>query len=357
MLTNTGSDGPTLVPPFDALGRPLSDLRISVTDRCNFRCIYCMPEKMFGDGYSFLARERLLTLEEIARVARILAGHGVEKIRITGGEPLLRRGLPSLVRMLAALTTAGGRPIDVGLTTNGALLESQAPLLRAAGLRRITISLDSLDDRTFGRMNGRDFPVKRVLDGIDAAVRVGFHPIKINMVVRRGLNENSILPLADYAGRHGLVLRFIEYMDVGTANRWRFDQVVTADEILALVDAVMPLEPLQPTSPGEVATRYRYRDGSGEIGVIASVTRPFCATCSRVRLTADGQLFSCLFGGHGFDLRELLRASGCDAELLAHVEALWRARDDRYSALRTAASTPDSGSSAAARSEMFAIGG
>lgn len=349
--------GPTGEPFIDALGRPLRDLRISVTDRCNFRCVYCMPEEMFGSGHRFLERERLLTFEEIARVARLLSGRGVEKIRITGGEPLLRRGLPSLVGLLSTLRGADGHPLDVGLTTNGSLLEQQAPLLREAGLERITISLDSLDDRVFGDMNGRGFPVARVLGGIEAALRAGFRPIKLNMLVRRGVNETSILPLADYARQRGLVLRFIEYMDAGTANGWRLDDVMPADEILALVDRNRPLEPIEPVHPGEVATRYRYRDGGGEIGIIASVSQPFCATCSRLRLTADGRLFTCLFGARGLDLRELLRGDVSDAGSLARIEALWRARDDRYSAQRSATSGRTSGSPAAERSEMFMIGG
>lgn len=347
------ADGPFI----DALGRPLRDLRISVTDRCNFRCVYCMPEDVFGAGYRFLARERLLTFEETARIARLLTGHGVEKIRITGGEPLLRRQLPSLVSMLTNLYAVGGHPIDVGLTTNGSLLERLAASLRSAGLQRITISLDSLDDRTFRLMNGRDFPVGRVLDGVVEATRVGFDPIKLNMIVRRGLNEASILPLAAYARRHRLILRFIEYMDVGTANEWRPSQVIPAEEILGLVDAVTPLEPMEPTSPGEVATRYRYRDGGGEIGIIASVTRPFCASCSRLRLTADGQLFGCLFGTRAVDLRDLLRAGASDAELLATIEATWRARVDQHSALRTAEPAMEHGAPNGKRSEMFAIGG
>ncbi len=268
---------------IDTLHRPLRDLRISVTDRCNFRCVYCMPKEIFGRDYQFLEREQLLTFEEIARLGRIVAGLGVAKIRLTGGEPLVRRDLERLVALLAAIPG-----VDLTLTTNGALLAAKARSLKDAGLQRVTVSLDSLDDAVFGAMNDVDFPVERVLAGIRAAAEVGLEPIKVNMVVKRGVNEDSILPMARYFREQGQVLRFIEFMDVGHSNGWRLDDVVPAAQIVARVDAEMPLEPIAPNYPGEVANRYRYKDGSGEIGVIASVTQAFCAGCTRARLSADG---------------------------------------------------------------------
>ncbi|MFN7086134.1 MAG: GTP 3',8-cyclase MoaA [Burkholderiales bacterium] len=315
----------------DRLGRPLRDLRISVTDRCNFRCVYCMPKEAFGKDYQFLERRELLTFEEITRLARIFMAHGIGKIRLTGGEPLVRRNIEQLIAMLAALPG-----LDLTLTTNGSLLQKKAQLLRDAGLKRITVSLDSLDDAVFMRMNDVDFPVARVLDGIEAAAAAGLAPIKINMVVKRGMNEDSILPMARFFRRSGHILRFIEYMDVGSTNGWRMDDVVTAREIVNMINAEMPLEPANPNYRGEVAERWRYRDGSGEIGVIASVTQPFCRDCSRARISTEGKLYTCLFASRGHDLRSLLRSGATDAALHDAVAAVWGQRSDRYSEIRSA---------------------
>jgi cyclic pyranopterin phosphate synthase len=314
----------------DTLGRPLRDLRVSVTDRCNFRCVYCMPKEVFGRGYRFLERRELLTFEEIERLARAFVAHGVEKIRITGGEPLVRRDVETLIAQLAAI---GG--LDLTLTTNGSVLAQKARALAAAGLRRITVSLDSLDDAVFAGMNDVDFPVRRVLEGIDAAAEAGL-AVKVNMVVKRGLNEESVLPMARYFRDRGHVLRFIEYMDVGHSNGWRLDDVVPAAEIVAALDAELPLEPLEPSYRGEVATRWRYRDGSGEIGVIASVTQPFCGDCTRARLSAEGRLYTCLFAVRGHDLRALVRGGASDEELGAELARIWHDRRDRYSEIRSA---------------------
>jgi GTP 3',8-cyclase len=315
----------------DRLGRPVRDLRISVTDRCNFRCVYCMPKEVFGREYRFLERRELLTFEEIERAARIFAGLGVDKIRLTGGEPLLRRELERLVEMLAGIPG-----LDLTLTTNGSLLPQKAALLAEAGLRRVTVSLDSLEDDVFRAMNDVDFPVERVLAGIEAAGAAGLAPVKVNMVVKRGLNEDSVLPMARYFHGSGHILRFIEYMDVGHTNGWRLDDVVPATEIVETIDADLPLEPIAPNYPGEVARRYRYRDGGGEIGVIASVTKPFCGACTRARLSAEGRLFTCLFATKGFDIRALLRSGDSDADLTEALAAVWRARADRYSEIRSA---------------------
>jgi len=333
--------------PLDRLGRRMHDLRISVTDRCNFRCTYCMPAEVFGRDYAFLPRRQILTFEEVARLARLFVAVGVEKLRITGGEPTVRRDLPDLVRMLAAID--GVR--DLTLTTNGSALRRLAGPLADAGLRRITVSLDSLDDEVFRRMNGVDFPVSRVLDGIAAAVEAGLAPVKVNMVVRRGVNEESILPVARWARDTGLILRFIEFMDVGHTNGWRMDEVVPQAEILAWIDAAMPLEALPAAYAGEVADRFRYRDGSGEVGVIASVTQPFCGACTRARLSAEGELYTCLFAASGADLKTPLREGATDGELTERIRSVWEHRADRYSELR-AASTAD-----LPRVEMFAIGG
>jgi GTP 3',8-cyclase len=330
----------------DTLGRPVRDLRISVTDRCNFRCVYCMPKEVFGRDYAFLARTDLLTFEEIARLARVFAGLGVEKLRITGGEPLVRRDIETLVGLLAGIDG-----VDLTLTTNGALLAAKAAGLKEAGLERITVSLDSLDDDVFRAMNDVDFPVARVLEGIDAALAARLVPVKVNVVVKRGLNEEGILPMARYFRGTGVVLRFIEFMDVGHTNGWRLDDVVPGEEIVARIDAELPVEPVESAYRGEVASRWRYRDGSGEIGVITSVTRPFCGDCTRARLSADGKVYTCLFAARGHDLRALLRAGASDADLARAVSAIWRARGDRYSELRTAA-TPDP-----ERVEMSYIGG
>ena len=314
----------------DTFGRPLRDLRISVTDRCNFRCVYCMPKEVFGREYEFLGREKLLTFEEIERIARIFVEGGVEKIRITGGEPLVRRDLQVLVAKLAALGD-----VDLTLTTNGALLARQAEDLARAGLTRVTVSLDSLDDDVFRAMNDVDFPVARVLEGIDAAAAAGL-PVKVNVVVKRGLNDGSILDLARHFKGAGHTLRFIEYMDVGHTNGWRLDDVVPAAELVASIDAELPLEPVEPSYRGEVAQRYRYRDGSGEIGVISSVTQPFCGDCTRARLSADGKLYTCLFAVRGHDLRGLVRSGATDGELADAIAGVWAKREDRYSELRSA---------------------
>ncbi|RPI43629.1 MAG: GTP 3',8-cyclase MoaA [Betaproteobacteria bacterium] len=315
----------------DRLGRALRDLRISVTDRCNFRCVYCMPKEVFGKDFQFLDRKALLSFEEIERVARVFRALGVEKIRITGGEPLVRRNLETLIEKLSAI-----EGLDLTLTTNGSLLPAKALRLREAGLKRITVSLDSLDDTVFRAMNDVDFPVQRVLDGIEAAAAAGFSPIKVNMVVKRGLNEESIVPMARLFRERGHILRFIEYMDVGQSNGWRMDDVVTAAEIIERIDRELPLEPMDANYRGEVAKRWRYRDGSGEIGVIASVTQAFCRECTRARLSAEGQIYTCLFATSGHDLRGLLRSGASDAELTAFVQRLWSARADRYSEIRTA---------------------
>ena len=316
--------------PLDTLGRPLHDLRVSVTDRCNFRCVYCMPKEIFGKDFQFLPRAEILTFEEIERLVRIFVGLGVQKIRLTGGEPLVRRDLERLVEKLAALGD-----LDLTLTTNGSLLAQKANALAAAGIKRITVSLDSLDDATFRAMNDVDFPVAKVLAGIEAAHGAGLAPIKINMVTKRGVNESSIVPMARYFKGTGMTLRFIEFMDVGSTNGWRLDDVVPAREIVALIDREMPLEPMAPAYRGEVANRYRYKDGSGEIGIIASVTQPFCADCTRARLSADGSLYTCLFATQGHDLRALVRGGATDEEIANRVAAVWTERTDRYSELRS----------------------
>ena len=329
----------------DTFHRQLRDLRVSITDRCNFRCVYCMPKEVYGRDYAFLPRRDLLTFEEITRLARVSAGVGVEKIRLTGGEPLIRRDVERLVEMLAAI-----RGLDLTLTTNGAVLPQKAQALKDAGLGRITVSLDSLDDEIFRAMNDVDFPVQTVLDGIEAASAVGL-PVKVNVVVKRGVNEDSVLPMVRHFRDEGHIVRFIEYMDVGHTNGWRLDDVVPAADIVAAIDAELPLEPLPPRYPGEVAERYRYRDGSGEIGVIASVTRPFCGACTRARLSADGSLYTCLFATTGHDLRALVRGGAGDEEIAAALGGIWRKRADRYSELRSSA-TPD-----LPKVEMSYIGG
>jgi cyclic pyranopterin phosphate synthase len=325
---------PDLLPmlPRDTRGRPLHDLRISVTDRCNFRCVYCMPRAVFGRDHAFLPRAELLSFDEIARLVAIFTRLGVEKVRLTGGEPLVRRELAGLVRTLAAIV--GVR--DLTLTTNGVLLPEHASELKEAGLDRVTVSLDADDDPTFMRMNDAGVPVSRVLAGIEAAEAAGLGPIKLNMVVKRGWNEHALLPMARRFRGTGRVLRFIEYMDVGHSNGWRLDEVVTADEILATIGAEFSLEPMPPTNRGEVAERYRYADGGGEIGIIASVSRPFCGDCNRARLSADGQLYTCLFATAGHDLRTLVRGGASDDEIEVVIRDIWEARDDRYSEIRSA---------------------
>jgi len=317
----------------DTLQRPLRDLRISVTDRCNFRCTYCMPKEVFGAGFQFLPRADLLTFEEIEMVARTLVDRGVEKIRITGGEPLLRRDLPRLVEMLAALRDEGLK--DLTLTTNGAMLRRDAQRLADAGLQRVTVSLDALDDDVFAAMNDVGFPVAKVLDGIAAAGEARL-PVKVNMVVQRGRNDGCIVDMAEAFRGTGRILRFIEYMDVGSTNGWRMDDVVPAAEILGMLEERWPLEPIAPHYPGEVAKRWRYRDGMGEVGVIASVTQPFCGGCTRLRLSAEGRLYTCLFAARGTDVRAALRDGGGLAEVAEIADRLWRRRDDRYSELRSA---------------------
>jgi cyclic pyranopterin phosphate synthase len=331
----------------DRLGRPLRDLRISVTDRCNFRCSYCMPAEVFGKDYAFLPRHDILTFEEIARVVRVAAGHGVTKVRLTGGEPLVRRGLEELVAMVAAVDGID----DVAMTTNGAALGARAQSLKDAGLSRITISLDSLDEEIFKAMNGVGVPLARVLEGIDAAVAAGLAPIKLNTVVKRGLNDSGILDLAGFGRERGFIMRFIEFMDVGTTNGWRLDDVVTAAEIVATIDAVYPVEAVRPQYAGEVARRYRYADGQGEVGVISSVTQPFCQGCTRARLTAEGRLYTCLFATAGHDLRALLRAEDGDPALEALLGRVWRNRADRYSEERGSMTRPPE------RIEMSYVGG
>ncbi|HEX9180092.1 MAG TPA: GTP 3',8-cyclase MoaA [Burkholderiales bacterium] len=315
---------------LDTRGRMLRDLRISITDRCNFRCVYCMPKEVFGPDYAFLDRKEIPSFEEITRVTRIFHHPGVEKIRLTGGEPLLRRNVERLVGMLAGIPG-----LDLTLTTNGSILRQKAQLLREAGLKRITVSLDSLDNDKFAAMNDVDFPVERVLDGIAAAEAAGLRPIKVNTVVKRGLNEDSILPLARRFRGSGHILRFIEYMDVGASNGWRMDDVVTAREILDAINREMPLEPVDPSYPGEVAERWRYRDGSGEIGIIASVTQAFCRDCTRMRLSTEGKLYTCLFAAEGHDLKSLLRGGASDGEISAFISGVWTKRADRYSEIRT----------------------
>jgi len=316
----------------DTRGRPLRDLRVSVTDRCNFRCTYCMPKEVFGKDFQFLEREQLLSFGEIHRLVRIFRDHGVQKIRITGGEPLVRRKLERLIEMLSYWSD-----LDLTLTTNGSLLKHSARTLKDAGLKRITVSLDSLDDGVFKAMNDVDFPVQKVLEGISEAAAVGLHPIKINMVVKRGVNDHSVLPMARYFKDRGYTLRFIEYMDVGATNGWRMEHVVPSRELVQIVDKAMPIEPVDPGYRGEVAERWRYQDGSGEVGFISSVTQAFCKDCTRARLSAEGQLYTCLFASHGTDFRGLLRSGASDEEISQHIAAVWGARADRYSELRTAA--------------------
>ena len=315
----------------DRLGRTLGDLRISVTDRCNFRCRYCMPREVFGPKHDFLPNGEILNFEEITRLARAAANLGVRKIRLTGGEPLLRRELEILVESLRGIDG-----IEITLTTNGALLARKAEALRTAGLDRVTVSLDALDDATFWRMTDSRFRVSRVLEGIGAAIDVGLTPVKVNMVVRRGVNEQAVLPMARYFKERGQILRFIEFMDVGETNRWRRDEVMAAEEIAELIDAEMPLTPAPPTYPGEVANRFRYSDGLGEIGVIASVTQPFCGSCTRARISADGRLYTCLFASRGHDVKALLREGADDDELGAFLAGVWGRRSDRYSEVRAA---------------------
>lgn len=336
---------------LDALGRPLRDLRISVTDRCNFRCAYCMPKAVFNQDWAFLPQRELLSFEEITRLARLFVAHGVRKVRLTGGEPLLRKDLERLVAQLAALRTPDGAPLDLTLTTNGALLARKARALKEAGLGRVTVSLDALDDAVFRRMNDVDFPVAEVLAGLDAAQAAGLAPIKVNMVVQRGVNEHEALPLLRHLRGRGMTLRFIEYMDVGATNGWRLDQVVPAAELRARLEAEFPLRRLPAGQDGETAERWALADGSAEIGFIASVTQAFCGGCNRARLSTEGRLFLCLFTDRGHDLRGLLRGGASDEALSSTLAAIWQGREDRYSALRAA------GAAGGPRVEMSYIGG
>ncbi|MFN2497330.1 MAG: GTP 3',8-cyclase MoaA [Pseudonocardiaceae bacterium] len=332
----------------DQFGRELRDLRISVTDRCNFRCCYCMPRDVFGTDFPFMDHRELLSFEEIERVAAVFARLGVRKLRLTGGEPLVRHGIERLVERLVRIEGVD----DVALTTNGSLLGAKAHALRDAGLKRVTVSLDSLDEPTFRAISDVKLPLARVVQGIAAAAEAGLTPVKVNMVVKRGMNDGKdILDLAAFGREHGYVVRYIEYMDVGSTNGWRLDDVVSADEVLERINAVWPIEPLDPHYPGEVATRYRYLDGGGEIGVIASITRPFCRTCTRARLSAKGELYTCLFSAAGHDLRALLRGGASDEGLEATISGVWKSRTDRYSAQRTSATA------GLAKVEMSYIGG
>ena len=319
----------------DKLARPLRDLRISVTDRCNFRCVYCMPKEVFDKDYQFLPHSSLLSFEEITRITKIFIAHGVEKIRLTGGEPLLRKNIEKLIEMLASLTTLDGKPLDLTMTTNGSLLAKKAQSLKDAGLKRVTVSLDSLDEATFQRMNDVDFPVSDVLHGIDVAHSVGLQSIKVNMVVKGGVNDAEIVPMARYFKDRPAILRFIEYMDVGASNGWRMDEVIPSAEVVRRIHETMPLIQVEPNYTGETAARWRYADGSGEIGVISSVTQAFCGDCNRARLSTEGKLFTCLFATAGHDLRALLRGEYSDEQITSAVSHLWRQREDRYSELRT----------------------
>ena len=333
--------------PTDTLGRRLHDLRLSVTDRCNFRCTYCMPKEVFGRDHAFLPKSDILTFEELLRLSRVFVGLGVEKIRVTGGEPLLRRDLPKLIEMLADIDGLK----DLTLTTNGSALATLARPLRHAGLKRLTVSVDALDETIFRAMNDVDFPLSRVLDGIGAALDAGFGPIKINMVVKRGVNEHQIVPMVKrFSGPH-YILRFIEFMDVGTSNGWRLEDMVPAADIVALIRREIPLIELPANYVGEVARRFRHADGGGEIGVISSVTRPFCQACTRARIAADGQFYTCLFAATGHDLRALLRGGLSDEAIAKAIAALWRVRNDRYSELRSAATM------AMPKAEMSRLGG
>jgi cyclic pyranopterin phosphate synthase len=339
----------------DGLGRPLRDLRISVTDRCNFRCSYCMPKEVFDKDYKYLPHASLLTFEEITRVAKVFVSHGVRKLRLTGGEPLLRKNVEVLIEQLAQLRTPEGDALDITLTTNGSLLARKAKALKAAGLSRVTVSLDGLDDAVFRKMNDVDFPVAEVLAGIDAAREAGLGPIKVNMVVKRGTNEHEILPMARHFRGTGIVLRFIEYMDVGATNGWRMDEVMPSAEVQKLISAHMPLVQLEPSAPGETAERWGYADGSGEVGLISSVTQAFCGDCNRARLSTEGQLYLCLFASHGHDLRSLVRGGATDEEIASAIAHIWQGRTDRYSELR--GSLPADASQGRRRVEMSYIGG
>ncbi len=348
----------------DTLGRPLRDLRISVTDRCNFRCSYCMPKEVFDKDYQYLPHQSLLSFEEITRTARLFVAHGVQKIRLTGGEPLLRKNIEVLIEQLAQLRTVDGQPLDITLTTNGSLLRRKAQALKDAGLQRVTVSLDGLDDATFRTMNDVDFPVADVLDGIAAARETGLRNIKVNMVVKRGTNEQEILPMARHFQGSGVTLRFIEYMDVGATNGWRMHEVMPSEQVVRHIHAQMPLVQLEPSAPGETAERWGYAGANGlhdpslgEIGVISSVTQAFCGDCNRARLSTEGKLYLCLFASQGYDLRALIRGGADDQALSSAIAHIWQGRSDRYSELRSAMDPDQSAPAGARRVEMSYIGG
>lgn len=351
-VTGTPSFQHFSLPVYDKLSRPLRDLRISVTDRCNMRCIYCMPKQVFGSRFRFIPHHEMLSFEEITRIARIFVRMGVEKIRLTGGEPLIRRHIEKLVEQLACLRTPDGKQIDLTLTTNGSLLSRKARQLHDAGLKRITVSLDALDDAVFRRMNDMNFPVADVLKGIEAAHHVGFSPIKVNMVVKKGFNDGEILPIARYFRHTSIIPRFIEYMDVGSSNGWQPDEIIPSDELVGMIHAEMPLEKLASHYPGETASRWRYQDGNGEIGTIASVTHPFCGDCTRIRMSTTGKLYPCLFATEGLDLKSLVRSSKSDEEIAQILVFYWKNRENRYSELRNA-NLPES----TEKIEMSYIGG
>ncbi len=365
IILSDGRSRPPLIPATlmpatgdlrDGLARPLHDLRISITDRCNFRCVYCMPKDVFDKDYQYLPHSSLLTFEEITRIARQFVAHGVEKIRLTGGEPLLRKNIEKLIGMLAELRTVHGKPLDLTLTTNGSLLARKARSLKDAGLNRVTVSLDAMDDATFRAMNDVDFAVADVLHGIDTAHAVGLGPIKVNMVVKAGTNEQEILPMARHFKGTPHILRFIEFMDVGASNGWNMQDVIPSAEIVRRISAELPLVPVDPNYTGETAARWRYADGGGEIGAISSVTQAFCKDCSRARLSTEGKLYTCLFATRGHDLRALLRAGHSDAELSGAIAAIWQGRGDRYSELRTV-NTDGLARAGERRVEMSYIGG
>ena len=347
MIPSTAPLGEPAADLRDRLGRRMHDLRISVTDRCNFRCVYCMPKQVFDSDYEFLPHDELLHFEEIERLAWIFRqDYGIEKIRLTGGEPLMRRHLEKLIEKLARIPG-----IDLTLTTNGSALAAKAQALKDAGLKRVTVSLDSMDDKVFRVMNDVDFPVAKVLEGIDAAARVGLAPVKVNMVVKRGLNDHTIVDMARHFKGTGHIVRFIEYMDVGATNGWRMDDVIPSADIVRRISAELPLEAIDANYQGEVAERWRYQDGSGEIGVISSVTQAFCSTCTRLRLSTEGSLYTCLFAQHGHDLKSLLRGGASDEQISAAIGNVWKDRGDRYSEIRTA------GTAKLRKVEMSYIGG
>ena len=353
------SIGSQLVEPHgntkDTRGRTLRDLRISVTDRCNFRCTYCMPKEVFDQNYPYLSQKELLSFEEITRLSSIFATLGVEKIRLTGGEPLLRKNLEILIEMLSKIRSAEGKSLDLTLTTNGSILRKKAAALKAAGLQRLTVSLDGLNDDIFKKMNDVDFPVSDVLDGIKAAQEVGFENIKVNMVVKKGTNDHEIVAMARHFKGSGVILRFIEFMDVGSSNGWNMEQVLPSKEVIARISATFPLEPIEANYSGEVAQRWRYADGSGEIGVISSVTQTFCHECTRARISTDGQMYLCLFANEGFDFKTLLRSGKSDLEIANAVMSTWSQRDDHYSEIR--GSNTANQSSGSRKVEMSYIGG